>query len=303
MFTRSDFIARPRSRIRRPNAGSETGPLRCALVALVVVVCLAAPAAQGPHGDEAAWQAFMAWFKSAPPVRGNPFAAYAASLKAAGTPDAEARRQTGVLMTMMRERSDWVELYYDKLYTVPLTGDPASDGFTTDPSAIVVEAIKGLAPGTALDAGTGQGRNAVYLARQGWRVAAFDLSAEALKAARANAAAAGVQIETVKSSYADFDYGIARWDVIVLVFAWAPIDDPAFIARLRTSLRPGGRIVFEHFTDDPANPRPPVMHALKPGQLRQLLPDFRLDRYEEVTDLGDWGGPDSQLIRVVAVKR
>ncbi len=275
---------------------------RNVLVALVVLACLAGPAAQGPQGDEAAWRAFMAWFKSAPPVRANPFAAYAASLQAAGTPEAEARRQVGVLMTMMRERSDWVELYYDKIYTVPLTGDPASDGFTTDPSALVVEAVKGLAPGTALDAGMGQGRNAVYLARQGWSVTGFDVSAEALTAARANAAAAGVRMETLKASYAGFDFGTARWDAIVLIFAWAPVDDPAFIARLRTSLRPGGRIVFEHFTDDPASPRPAVMHALKPGQLRELLSDFRLDRYEEVTDLGDWGGPDSQLVRVVAVK-
>lgn len=272
------------------------------IVAFVVLGCLAGPSAQAPQGDEAAWRAFMGWLKSAPPVRVNPFAAYEASLTAAGTPEADARRQVGVLMGMMRERSDWVEVFYDKAYTIPLTGDPASDGFTTDVSAIVAEAVKGLAPGTALDAGMGQGRNAVYLARQGWRVTGFDLSAEALKAARVNAAAAGVQVETVKASYADFDYGTAKWDVIVLIFAWAPMDDPAFIARLRTSLRPGGRIVFEHFTDDPANPRPAVMHALKPGQLRALLSDFRLDRYEEVTDLGDWGGPDSQLVRVVAVR-
>jgi SAM-dependent methyltransferase len=285
------------------NTRCATRFLTCAIVALTIVTSLAGLAAQGPLGDEAAWRAFIAWFKSAPPVRANPFAAYAASLKAAGTPEAEARRQVGVLMTMMRERSDWVELYYDKIYTIPLTGDPASDGFTTDPSAIVVEAVKGLAPGKALDAGMGQGRNAVYLARQGWSVTGFDLSAAALKAACANADAAGVRVETVKASYADFDYGTARWDVIVLVFAWAPVHEPAFIARLRTSLRPGGRIVFEHFTDDPASPRPAVMHALKPGQLRGLLSDFRLDRYEEVLDLGDWGGPDSQLVRAVAVKQ
>jgi SAM-dependent methyltransferase len=302
MFTRSSFTTRSCSRIQPSSAGHETGPLKCAVVALVVLVCLAGPAAQAPLGDEAAWRAFIGWFKSAPPVRSNPFTAYAASLRAAGTPEVEARRQVSVLMTMMRERSDWVELYYDKIYTIPLTGDPASDGFTTDPSAIVVEAVKGLPPGTALDAGMGQGRNALYLARQGWSVSGFDLSAAALRAARANASAAGVQLETVKASYANFDYGTARWDLIVLVFAWAPIDDPAFIARLRMSLRPGGRIVFEHFTDDPVSPRPAVMHALKPGQLRGLLSDFRLDRYEEVTDLGDWGGPDSQLIRVVAVK-
>ena len=45
------------------------------------------------------------------------------------------------------------------------------------------------------------------------------------------------------------------------------------------------------------------MHALKPGQLREALKDFRLDRYDELTDLGDWGGPDMQLVRAVAVKR
>ena len=73
----------------------------------------------GPEGDEAAWRAFITWFKSAPPVRANPFAAYAASLKAAGAPEAEARRQVGVLMTMMRDRSDWVEIFYDKVYTIP----------------------------------------------------------------------------------------------------------------------------------------------------------------------------------------
>ena len=149
----------------------------------------------------------------------------------------------------------------------------------------------------------GQGRNAVYLATQGWTVTGFDLSGEGVKAAVTNAAKAGVRLDAVKASYADFDFGTAKWDLIVLIFAWAPIDDPAFVARLARSLRPNGRIVFEHFIDDPAAPRPPIMHALKPGQLREALKDFRLDRYEELTDLGDWGGPDKQLVRAVAVKQ
>jgi 2-polyprenyl-3-methyl-5-hydroxy-6-metoxy-1,4-benzoquinol methylase len=148
----------------------------------------------------------------------------------------------------------------------------------------------------------GQGRNAVYLAERGWKVTGFDLSAVAIESATANATRAGVQIDAVKASYADFDFGTAKWDLIVLTFAWAPVEDPAFVARLRTSLRPGGRIVFEHFVDDPQNPRPPAMHALEPGQLRELFTGFRQDRYEELLGLGDWGGPDMQLVRMVAVK-
>ena len=68
---------------------------------------------------------------------------------------------------------------------------------------------------------------------KGWKVTGFDLSAEAIKSAHANAAKAGVRIDAVKASYADFDFGTAKWDLIVLTFAWAPIDDPAFVARLR----------------------------------------------------------------------
>jgi 2-polyprenyl-3-methyl-5-hydroxy-6-metoxy-1,4-benzoquinol methylase len=146
----------------------------------------------------------------------------------------------------------------------------------------------------------GQGRNAIHLAKAGWRVTGFDLSAEAVAAAQANARQAGVRMEAVKASYADFPFGDNKWDLIVLAFAWAPVTDPAFVSRLRQSLRPGGLVVFEHFIDDPARPRPATMYALKPGQLRTLFDGFDIVRYEEVDDVGDWGGPGSRLVRMVA---
>ena len=275
------------------------------IVAFVVVMaCAVGIAAQAPQDDESVWKAFMAWFKAAPAVRGNPIGAYSASLQAAGTPEADAKRQAGVLMRMiMTGRSDWVEPFYDMTFSKLLTGDPATDGFTGEPSALLIEAMKGLTPGTALDAGMGQGRNAVYLSGKGWKVTGFDLSAEAIKSAHANAAKAGVRIDAVKASYTDFDFGTAKWDVIVLTFAWAPMTDEAFVARLRTSLRPNGRIVFEHFLEHQEQPRPPAMQVLKPGQLRELLKGFRLDRYEEITGLADWAGPDTPMVRAVAVKQ
>lgn len=274
------------------------------MMVLAVLVCLSGLGAQAPPDDEALWRAFMSWIKTVPSVRTSPFTAWAASQKAAGTAEPEIKRQMGVLVKMMLERSDWVEVFYDKTFSTPLTGDPATDGFlSTEPSAVVVEAVKSLTPGTALDAGMGQGRNAVYLAKLGWKVTGFDLSGEAIKAAAANAAKAGVQVDALKASYANFDFGTARWDLIVLTFAWAPVDDPAFVDRIKASLRPNGRVVFEHFVDDPGRPRPSAMHALKPGQLRSLFTGFRLDRYEEFLGLGEWGGPDSQLVRMVAVKQ
>jgi 2-polyprenyl-3-methyl-5-hydroxy-6-metoxy-1,4-benzoquinol methylase len=275
---------------------------RCLVVAFAMLWCLAGPGAQAPQDDESVWSDFMAWFRTAPPTPGNPFGAYAASLQAARTSEAEVKRRSDVLMRMMRVRSDWVEPFYDKVFARLLTGNPARDGFTGAPSALVVETIKGLTPGTALDAGMGQGRNAVYLAGQGWTVTGFDLSGEAIKSANANAGKAGVRIEAIKASYADFDFGTARWNLIVLTFAWAPVTDPAFVERLRTSLRPNGRIVFEHILEIQGDPRPPAMQVLKPGQLRELFKGFRLDRYEELEGTADWAGPETSMVRMVAVK-
>jgi len=281
--------------------------MRSSLAAAAVALsCVAGLHAQAPQDDEAVWTAYLTWCRTAPPAPGNPVEGYAASLQASGTPLEEVKRRTGVVMRLiMSGRTDWVESAYDRTFNTskPLTGSPPVDGFASTPSALVVEATQGRAAGAALDAGMGQGRNAVYLARHGWTVTGFDLSGEAVKAAVANAAKAGVPLAAVKASYDEFDFGTAKWDLIVLVFAWAPVDDPTFVERLGRSLRPTGRIVFEHFIDDPARPRPPAMHALKPGQLQRALAGFRLDRYEELTDLGDWGGPGMRLVRAVAVKQ
>lgn len=51
---------------------------------------------------------------------------------------------------------------------------------------------RGSPPGRALDLGCGEGGDAVWLARQGWRVTATDISGVALERARAHAEEAGV---------------------------------------------------------------------------------------------------------------
>lgn len=277
----------------------------CVVVAAVVLASVVGLGAQATPDDESVWQAFLTWCRTSPPAPGNPVGLHGEALRASGATPDEVRRRTAVLLRMiMSGRADWVEAFYDRTFdgARPLTGDPPTDGFASTPSALVAQSVIGIPAGTALDAGMGQGRNAVYLAARGWKVTGFDLSGQAVKSAQANAARAGVRLDVLKASYADFDFGTARWDLIVLIFAWAPMEDEAFVARLRTSLKPHGRIVFEHFIDSPAAPRPPAMHALAPGRLREALAGFRLDRYEELTDLADWGGPGMRVVRAVAVK-
>jgi 2-polyprenyl-3-methyl-5-hydroxy-6-metoxy-1,4-benzoquinol methylase len=165
-----------------------------------------------------------------------------------------------------------------------------------------MEAVRGLAPGAALDVGAGQGRNAVWLAGQGWDVTGIDISAVGLNAAQANASKAGVTIRTVKTAYGGYDFGAAKWDLIAMIFAWAPIAEPDFRAKVVRSLRPGGLIVFEHFVQDAEHPRAPMVRALSIGELRDLFSDFEILFYEEKEGVGDWGGPGSLLVRMIARK-
>lgn len=52
--------------------------------------------------------------------------------------------------------------------------------FSGSPNPVLVGEVTGLTPGRALDAGCGEGADALWLARQGWQVTAVDISATAL---------------------------------------------------------------------------------------------------------------------------
>lgn len=215
---------------------------RLLFLALVVLVSLGA---QAGLDRDLAWNAFIDWFKTAPVGR-NPVAGYGAKLTKDGKSEAEVRETVAILTAQLAERSDWIGLYYDKVFTRPATGNPAADGFASRPSALLADAIQGVKPGVALDVGMGQGRNAVFLATEGWAVTGFDISEAALAASRANAQKAGVSLTTVKASYDAFDFGTNTWDLVLLAFAWAPLDYLLRRPNRRVAAhgRPGGRGAF-----------------------------------------------------------
>lgn len=98
----------------------------------------------------------------------------------------------------------------------------------------------------ALSLCEGEGRNAVYLARLGFRVTAVDFSEVGLAKARALAEKHGVTITTMVVDLADFDLGIARWDLLVSIFAQPPSPvRQRLYGQLQQALRPQGRLVLE----------------------------------------------------------
>lgn len=174
---------------------------------------------------------------------------------------------------------------------------PAS-AFNHQPSRLLVEAVRGRTAGTAIDLGMGEGRNAIWLAQQGWRVTGVDLSDVAVAEAKKHAAAAGVRIDAVVDDLDRYDFGRARWDLISVFYmhAWYQGTRPRVIERIRDALKPGGLLVVEGF----AGPQP---FMFQPNELLRDFGDLRVLQYEDTEDEADWApGHKSHIIRFVAEK-
>ena len=135
----------------------------------------------------------------------------------------------------------------------------------------------------------GQGRNALYLASQGWHVTGVDISDEGIRQARSEAAARKLSIETVLHDMYTWDYGSEQWDLVLLIYA----DDDA--AKVRRSLKRGGVVVSERFHAD-ANPR---IGTTPEAFAKQYGDGFEILRNEVVTEVSVWGNRHHDPTKVV----
>src|SRR5450755_4449679 len=82
--------------------------------------------------------------------------------------------------------------------------DPKTQ-FKREPSPLLVSALRGRKPGSAIDLGMGEGRNAIYLAQQGWKVTGVDLADAGLAQARKRAAELKLNLNLVDDTLDHFD--------------------------------------------------------------------------------------------------
>ena len=71
--------------------------------------------------------------------------------------------------------------------------------WTARPNRFLVAEAAGLVPGRALDLACGEGRNAVWLAEQGWQATGVDFSGVALGKAQLLAESRSVQVEWLEA--------------------------------------------------------------------------------------------------------
>ena len=124
------------------------------------------------------------------------------------------------------------------------------------PNQQLVAQAAGLMAGDALDVGSGEGADAIWLASQGWTVTAVDISAVALERAAAHAAARGVEIAgRISWRQADlltWSPGPQRFDLVSAQFMYLPgADLESLHRRLAAAVRPGGTLLIVlHHPDD-----------------------------------------------------
>ena len=93
-----------------------------------------------------------------------------------------------------------------------------------NPNAQLVAEASGLAPGTALDVGCGEGGDVVWLARNGWRVTGADFSSTGLARAARHAEQAGVadRVDWWQVDARDFTAEGRSYDLVTTHFLHPP---------------------------------------------------------------------------------
>jgi len=135
------------------------------------------------------------------------------------------------------------------------------------PNAQLVAEAQALKPGRALDAGSGEGADALWLAERGWRVTAVDVSAVALARAADHVAERGDEVAgRIAWERADLRTWApepAAYDLVSAQFLHPDPDvRPRVVGRLAEAVAPGGVLLYVgHDPSDLAiaHPRPEIL--------------------------------------------
>jgi len=124
----------------------------------------------------------------------------------------------------------------------------AEYAFGTEPNIYLERHLRKVDPGMILFPAEGEGRNAVYAAKLGWTVFAFDLAIEGKNKALLLAEENKVHIDYQIGELPTLNYKQGQFDAIALIYAHFPPEIRSMYHKLLdTYLRKGGTIILEAF--------------------------------------------------------
>jgi len=120
--------------------------------------------------------------------------------------------------------------------------------YGTTPNDFLFETSRYIRGANVLCLAEGEGRNAVYLAREGYNVFAVDASAVGLEKAEILADESYVNINTQVADLASYDITPDGWDGIVSIFCHLPPPvRKALHRKVVAGLKPGGVLILEAY--------------------------------------------------------
>ena len=155
------------------------------------------------------------------------------------------------------------------------------------PNRFLVAETESLAPGRVLDLACGEGRNAVWLAEQGWQATGVDFSGVAIEKARSLAQERSVEVEWIAADLLEYEPPPGAFDLVILFYLQLPGDELArVLARAAAALAPGGTLLLvghdasnlEHGYGGPKDPA--VLYAA--ADVTPHLDGLEIERAETV---------------------
>jgi SAM-dependent methyltransferase len=135
-----------------------------------------------------------------------------------------------------------------------------------EPNPQLVAEVGDLEPGVALDAGCGEGAEAIWLAERGWRVTAVDIAAGALGRARGHAESLDREVAgRIQWRQEDLDTWVPeenRFDLVTSLYVHSAGSRQELFGRLAAAVAPGGTLLV--LAHDPADVHDGGAHAPSP---------------------------------------
>ena len=179
------------------------------------------------------------------------------------------------------ERADDDKSVWDNFYKT------RSNAFGKEPISFLKEHLHLVTKGHAFVPAMGEGRNALFLAKNGFQVEGVDISEVAVQKALADAKLLKVQMKASVEDLNQFHYMENHYELIVVCQFYQKSLVPVF----KRSLKHGGYIIFYNkldIQDDGPNGKTsnPDEFSVKSGELREILKDFQIKEYREYKDQG-----------------
>lgn len=174
------------------------------------------------------------------------------------------------------QREEWDRRYADGEFL-----------WTVEPNRFVVQELRDVTPGHALDLACGEGRNAVWLAQQGWRVTAVDFSPVALAKARRLADARGVSVDWVAADLLDWEPQEGGYQLALVAYLQIePVDRATVLRKACAALASGGEILvvghdLSNLSDGVGGPQDPSL-LYTSAAIAAELPGLTIVRAERV---------------------